>query len=99
MESGLETGSFWNVENPGSSAGKEGGRWPDFCLFNRKLRLPLNKNAPKGGALRGEEYGCWRSRAPPPVCAKRTRFIRPKRNKTAKRKDTELQKQEREDET
>ena len=30
--------------------------------------------APAGGALRAEEYGCWRSRAPARVCAKRTLF-------------------------
>ena len=51
---------------------------PPFFSFNRKLRFQLNKNAPQGGALRAKEYGCWRSRAPARVCAKRTLFIHPR---------------------
>ena len=44
-------------------------------LFNRKLRFLLNKNASQGGALRAEENGCVRSRAPALVCAAAYTFM------------------------
>ena len=68
------TGKEGEGERPVSGDAQTEGAAIAPCLFNRKLRFLLNKNATQEGALRAKENGCLRSRAPARVCAKRILF-------------------------